>query len=162
MKAASINELKKQLVGTPNKELAELILRLCRYKKENKELLTYLLFEAGNEDGYIQGLKLEIDELFGELPLKSMYQNKKHIRKILRMANKFIRYSGHPQTAVELLIYFLEKVRDSGIPLKKSAALSSLYLNQLNKVKELTEKLHEDLQFDYLQQLRALLDIKGF
>lgn len=153
MKAASIHELKKQLLGIPNKQLAELILRLCRYKKENKELLTYLIFEADDEEGYIQGVKLEVDELFMELPGPSMYQNKKTIRKILRYVNKFIRYSGSPQTGAELLIYFLEKVKDSGISLKRSAALNSMYTNQLKKVKDLIDKLHEDLQYDYLQRL---------
>ena len=39
MKAASIAELKAELKRVPQAELIETVLRLARYKKENKELL---------------------------------------------------------------------------------------------------------------------------
>ena len=48
MKAASISEIKTELKGLPPAQLTELCLRLARFKKENKELLTYLLFEAND------------------------------------------------------------------------------------------------------------------
>ncbi len=50
MKAASIQELKQELQHTSLKEITELCLRLARFKKENKELLTYLLFEASDAE----------------------------------------------------------------------------------------------------------------
>ncbi|MDO9156299.1 MAG: hypothetical protein Q7U17_05460, partial [Sediminibacterium sp.] len=53
MKAASVHEIKQALLSNSSKELAELCLRLAKFKKENKELLTYLLFEAHNEEAYI-------------------------------------------------------------------------------------------------------------
>jgi hypothetical protein len=43
MKAASILELKQELQHTSSKEIVELCLRLARFKKENKELLTFFL-----------------------------------------------------------------------------------------------------------------------
>ena len=49
MKAASIAELKKTLVRTETGELLDICLRLARFKKENKELLTYLLYLSENE-----------------------------------------------------------------------------------------------------------------
>ena len=63
MKAATIHEIKQELSTVKPGELVELCLRLGKFKKENKELLTYLLFEAHDEQGYIQGVKKEMDEL---------------------------------------------------------------------------------------------------
>ena len=57
MKASTINELKQELVNTPVPTLIELCVRLARFKKENKELLTYLLFEAHDTSAYIKSVK---------------------------------------------------------------------------------------------------------
>ena len=54
MKTASISELKQELQYRSEKEIMELCLRLARFKKENKELLTYLLFEAQDEEAYLE------------------------------------------------------------------------------------------------------------
>src|SRR5882757_978579 len=116
MKAASITELKDELKTLKPAELMELCLRLARFKKENKELLTYLLFEAHNEDGYIQSIKKEIDDLFTEINLSHLYFAKKSLRKIVRVINKYSRYSGIKQTEIELRLYFCAVLKDSDIP----------------------------------------------
>ena len=54
MKAVSVVKIRKELHHRSHDELMELCLRLAKFKKENKELLTYLLFEADNEEQYIQ------------------------------------------------------------------------------------------------------------
>ena len=64
MKTATVKQLKDELKHNSSEELINLCLRLSRFKKENKELLTYLLFEAHDEDTYIENVKLEIDSLF--------------------------------------------------------------------------------------------------
>ncbi|MEX0362048.1 MAG: hypothetical protein AB3N10_13795, partial [Allomuricauda sp.] len=61
MKASTIAQLKKELQHRSPDELLNLCLRLGRFKKENKELLTYLLFEADHEEGYIESVKAEVD-----------------------------------------------------------------------------------------------------
>ena len=53
MKVASVKDLKIELKQRSNDELIELCLQLSKFKKENKELLTYLLFESDHEDHYI-------------------------------------------------------------------------------------------------------------
>jgi hypothetical protein len=55
----------------------ELCLRLGKFKKENKELLTYLLFEAHNEQAYVESVEKELDELFGEINQSHLYFAKK-------------------------------------------------------------------------------------
>lgn len=156
MKAASVQEIKQELQALPPSRLTELCLRLARFKKDNKELLTYLLFEASNLDGYIKSIKDQIDGEFEGLPKPNLYLTKKSLRKVLRVTLKQIRYTGSPQTEVELLTYFLRKMRQSGIPYKDSPVLVNLYKQQLKKVRATIDSLHEDLQYDYLRALQGL------
>jgi hypothetical protein len=156
MKSATINELKQELVNLSPKELVELCLRLARFKKENKELLTYLLYEAHDEPGYIGMVKKEIDEQFETINLSHLYFAKKTLRKILRTIGKHVRYTGSKQAEVEWLIYFCRRINDMGIPVEKNQALTNLYNNQVKKIQAVTTTLHEDLQYDYLRELAML------
>ena len=157
MKAASISQLKQEMKNRSSNELLDICLRLARFKKENKELLTYLLFEVQDEQTYIDSIKKEIDKQFQEINKSNVYFAKKSIRKIVRTTNKFIRYSGRKQTEVELLMHFCKRLKDFGIPLDKSIALSNIYIRQIQKIKKAISTLHEDLQYDYGEELKPLL-----
>ena len=61
MKAATVNEIKQQLKVNNQAQLIELLVGLARFKKENKELLTYLLFEADDLDAFIKNVKYQLD-----------------------------------------------------------------------------------------------------
>ena len=156
MKAASLNELQKELNSLPPKRVLEICSRLIKYKKENKELLTYLLFEADDEEAYKKSIREEVDKQFLEMNKSNLYLAKKSLRKILRTINKFIRYSGSKQTEAELRIYYCTKLKKSGIPIKKSQVLLNLYNNQVKKINISLSKLHEDLQTDYLREMKEL------
>jgi len=156
MKAATIHEIKQELNNIPPSTLAELCLRLAKFKKDNKELLTYLLFESSDLSGYIENVKKEIDEEFKELPKPNLYLTKKSLRKILRITAKQIRYTGSPQAEVELLTYFCSRIKESGIPIQNSPVLTNLYQQQLKKIQGVIDTMHEDLQYDYLKGLKAL------
>lgn len=156
MKTASISELKKELSALPPAELTELCLRLAKFKKESKELLTYLLFESHNQDGYIASVKEFIALEFDGMVISNLYFAKKTLRKILRITNKHIRFTGSKQAEVELLLYFCGKMRRSGIRIEKSVQLTNLYTQQLRKIERTIETLHEDLQYDYRKQLDNL------
>ena len=149
MNTASSSELKEELKTLKPAQLMELCLRLARFKKENKELLTYLLFEAHNEEGYIAGIKKEIDDLFAEINLSHLYYAKKSLRKIVRVINKYSRYSGIKQTEIELRLYFCVTLKNSEIPVHRNPVISNLYNSQLKKIDGLLKGLHEDLQYDY-------------
>jgi hypothetical protein len=161
MKSATIQEIKQELSTLKPAQLTDLCLRLSRFKKENKELLTYLLFEAHNEQGFVDGVKQEIDELFGTINVSHLYFAKKTLRKIVRVINKFCRYSGNKQTEIELRIYFCQKLKDSGIPFTQNAVISNLYDSQLKKINVLLAALHEDLQYDYSRQISELAEAGG-
>jgi hypothetical protein len=156
MKAASIHEIKEELQSLAPTRLTELCLRLARFKKDNKELLTYLLFEAADEPAYIAAIKAEMDREFDDLPKPNLYLTRKSLRRILRTTARQIRYAGSPQTEVELLTYFLRKMQHSGIPFRDSPVLVNLCKQQLKKVRSAIDGLHEDLQYDYLKGLQGL------
>ncbi len=157
MKAASLKELKEELNTLHPAQVLNLCMHLAKYKKENKELLTYLLFEAHDEQSYIKGIKEHIDEQFEGMNKSNLYLAKKTIRKILRTTKKFIKYSGSRQTEVELLIYFCKKIRNSGIILHSNTALGNLYQRQILKINKALSTLHEDLQYDYSEEIKTFL-----
>ena len=156
MKPASLAEIRRELKTRSPKEVQEICLRLARFKKDNKELISYLLFEAQNENAYIQAVKQDIDEMMGEINTSHLYYAKKSLRKILRQVNKNIRYSGEKRTQVELLIHFCEAMNQSGIPIHRSTVLTKMYERQKVKIKKTIDSLHEDLQADYEGELERL------
>jgi len=158
MKTALISELKKEIENLNPKELRDLCIHFAKYKKENKELLSYLLFEAHDNQAYIKGVKTQVDELFDEINKSNLYFAKKSLRKILRLTNKFIKYTSSKQVEVELLIYYCKKLQESGIQFQKSTALSNIYLRQIVKIKKALATLHEDLQFDYEEDVKELMN----
>ena len=156
MNSASLSEIKKELQRLDADELHSICLRLAKYKKENKELLSYLLSDAHDEAGYIRTIKEELDMMFLELDGRNLYIVKKILRKILRFANRQIKYSGISLTELELRIYFCEKVKQSNIPLTAGTVLFNLYQQQLKKITTVLTKLPEDYQVDYASAIEAL------
>jgi len=130
---------------------------LAKYKKENKELITYLLFEAGDERGFIDGVKSEIDTQFEAMNQSNVYFIKKSLRKTLRIANKHIKYSGLKQTEAELLIYFCLKMKSSDLPIRSSTVLNNLYSRQIERIKKAVASLHEDIQYDFKDDIESLI-----
>lgn len=149
MKAYPLKEIKKELTYLSSSELQDLCLRLSRFKKENKELLSYLLFEASNESNYIESVKLHIDEQFELINTKSIFYIRKSMRKILSHTKKYIRYSKKKETEIELLLYFCKKQRDFKPSIKRSTQLQNMYNRQILLIKKSVLTLHEDLQYDY-------------
>jgi hypothetical protein len=156
MKAATIHEIKQALSNHPSTALMELCLRLAKFKKDNKELLTYLLFESSDEATYIANVKREMDIGFVELPKPNIYLTKKTLRKILRTTAKQIRYTGSSQAEVELLTHFCSCILRTGIPIRKSTVLNNIYQQQLKKIRAAIATMHEDLQYDYLKELKGM------
>lgn len=158
MKAASLKLIKTELELMHPDRVKALCLQMAKFRKENKELLSYLLFESDNEQVYIKDIKSEMDTLFAEVNKSNLYLAKKTIRKILRIANKYIKYSGLKQTEVEILIYFCIKLKNLGVSLTQNTVLGNIYQWQMIKIKKALSTLHEDLQFDYSAELKNLID----
>jgi len=156
MKAATIKELKNELGIKSHSELLTLCLRLSNFKKENKELLTYLLFEASDETAFIESVKIDAKQQFELINTSSYYYIKKSVRKILRMIKKFVRYSKKTETEVELLIYFCNELKQMTPRMQGSVALHNIYKRQVDAISKKVSTLHEDLQYDYQLEIEEL------
>jgi len=156
LKTIVISQLKQEMKNRSVNDLLDMCLRLAKFRKENKELLTYLLFEVQDEQSYIEAIKSEMDQQFIEINQSNIYFAKKSVRKIVRATNKFNRISGRKQTEVELLLHFCKRLVESGIPLNNSLALMNIYLRQMQKIKKVLHTLHEDLQYDYGEELKVI------
>lgn len=149
MNTASIQQIKDALKAADKKELAEICLRLAKHKKENKELLNYLLFEAPDVDAYVLQVKNEIDEGFAQVNTSHVFFAKKTLRKMLRLANKHIRFIAGKDAEAEILLHYLTNFRGLKMQWQKQKLLRNLYEAQLKKAAAAIASLHEDLQHDY-------------
>jgi hypothetical protein len=140
-----IQDIKKEIQHLSNEQLAELCLRLVRYKKENKELLAFLLFDADNEFAF----------MFSGLPSQS-YLAAKYIRKILRLIGKYTKFIGSKQAEIDLLINFCYTYLQYTDRKLSYKPLRMILTRQLEKIRTLVSKLHEDLQFDYTEEYNRL------
>ena len=156
MKAVPNTRIKKELQHLSQEDLVEIVLRVGKYKVENKELLTYLLFEAGNEDGYIEVVKEYIDEQFEYINQQNYYFIKKSVRKILRTIKKYIKFSKKPETETALLIHFCRKLKKMKPSYLNNTVLTNMFERQLGLAEKTIGKMHEDLQYDYKLELEEL------
>ncbi len=156
MKAVTIKKIKDELSDKSASELMDLCLHLSKFKKENKELLTYLLFESHDEESYILSVKERIDFLFEDINIKSFFYIRKSARKILTLTKKYIRYSKKKETEAELLIYYCKKLKDFSPSIRQSSRLLNVYQTQLKMIKKAVGTLHEDLQYDYKMEIEDL------
>jgi hypothetical protein len=156
MKLASVNEIKEELSHLSQKELLACCMRLIKFKKDNKELMNYLLFQSNNQELYLQQIKEEISELFKGINSTNLYFAKKSLRKILRITNKYIKHTSSGQVEIELLVHYCITLQSSGIPFERSTALNNLYQAQVKKIEKALSTLHEDLQYDYSKLVQQL------
>lgn len=151
-----LQHIKKEIEHLPHEQLSELLLRLARYKKENKELLAYLLFEAYDEAAFIEKVKAEAGFMFSQLSALS-YHAAKGMRKILRLLSKYTKFSGSKNVEIELLLNFCDNYLEYADRRTSYKPIRLILTRQIEKIRNLISKLHEDLQFDYTESYNALL-----
>lgn len=160
MDVSSLQQVKQELQELSPRELLDLCVSLAKFKKDNKEYLAYLLFQAHDKDSFVLQVKAEVDADFKEMEIqKNLYYIKKSLRKILRIINKYCKYLGDKASATELHLYFCRKIKDAGIPIHKSARLTNLFNAEEKKIRSLISTLHEDLQADFLKELEGVLSV---
>jgi len=150
-----LQDIKKELQHLPAAEMGELLLRLARYKKENKELLAYILFDANNEAAFIEKVKAESGFMFSQLPSRS-YDAAKSLRKILRLLTKYTKFTGSKEAEIDLLMSFCNNYVDYIDRKISYKPLRMILTRQLLKLRTLIGKLHEDLQYDYTEEYNTL------
>ncbi len=156
IQTSNISALKKELNQLPKEVVIEHCMRLAKYKKENKEMLHYLLFEAIDEQAYIKEIKNEIESELKSINSQSLYYTKKTIRKVLKLVTKYIKHSGIKTTQIELLIHFCKTLKMNKVPIKNSKVLRNLYERQLININKALSSVHEDLRLDYEEDIETI------
>lgn len=149
MKAASLADIKKELKQLPPDKLLEACLRLTKFKKENKQLLTYLLFEADDEGQYIENLKEYIDAEFAQLNTDTGYYLKKGLRRVLRVVKLQVKFSIEKRTEVEVLLHFCQQFLAYDFTKWPQPVIQNFYWRTKKRVEQVVASLHPDLQHDY-------------
>ena len=156
MKSATLTEIKKELKTLSEPELLEVCLKLARFKKESKEYLNYLIFESSDVEAYIENVKQYVADEFETINQLNFYYVRKSIRKILKNLKKFIRFSKLKATEAHLLLHFCEQLQKIRPSIKRNTTLLNTYWRQLELAEKAIEKLHEDLQFDFKEEVERL------
>lgn len=156
MEPEKLIKLKKELSGYSAPELTDICLRLAKYKKENKELLQYLIFDAQDPMGYAEKIKLFLLGDFKNMQ-KHYYYSTKSMRKITRLMNRYAKYTASKQVEIELALWFCSNYLIFADLNTNHKALQGLLKRQLDKITKLLPRLHEDLQFDYKLEFDSLL-----
>ncbi len=142
------SDLKKELLKLNSTEIATVCWRLARFKKENKELLTFLLFKADDTDAFTQEYKEEMDLQFSKITGKS-FNVVKTLRKIAQQMNNQIRYAATETVTIELLLHFCKNYIKYVNYHTQYKPLRSIFYRFAEKLKASILKLQEDLQYDY-------------
>lgn len=156
MKSASLAQIRKELKTLSREEIVELCEKLIKYKRDNKELLNYLIFESIDEDAYAEAIKQDVSEAFANTNTRGFYLAKKSIRRALRIADKYIKYSEVPETELDVRLHFCEEMRNLEIDFRRSKVMSNLYERQVVKIQDAYSVLHEDLQFEFKDRIEAI------
>ena len=156
MEQEKLITLKKELSGYSVTELTDICLRLAKYKKENKELLQYLIYNAQDPMEYAEKVKLFLLEEFQSMQ-KHYYYSTKSMRKILRLITRYAKYTASKQVEIELALWFCTNYLAFADLKTSHKPLQGLLRRQLDKITKLLPKLHEDLQFDYKLEFDSLL-----
>lgn len=157
MQSNTLLEQKKALAQLEKKDLIDLCIRLSKYKKENKELLSYLLYDAHDPLQYAEQVKALLEPEFKTIQKNSYYYSTKSLRKILRTLNRHIKYTLLKQVELELLLWFCINYLKYTDNKTSHKPLQNIFIRQLEKIKKAISKLHEDLQFDYQSEFEDLI-----
>jgi hypothetical protein len=150
------SDIKKELQQLNQAELISLNLRLVRFKKENKELLTYLLFKADNQELFISDYKEEMDHQFAKVDGKS-FLVVKTLRKIATQMNNQIRYAGSELVAAELLLHYCNNYIHYINYKTPYKPLHNIFFRFVEKLKGVILKLEDDLRYDFGLLYEAML-----
>lgn len=159
LKPADLKDIRKEISEIDRKSLEEICGKLIRYKKENKELLSYLLFWSEDETLFQEELTLAITEMMKEVNTTTVFWAKKTIRKIVRNMNRYIGFSKNSITEIEVRIHFCEEMKKLRLPIHQSKVLINIYEAQIKKIHSALGKIHEDLQRDYEEKIRLISKI---
>ncbi|MDN3690138.1 hypothetical protein [Cyclobacterium jeungdonense] len=156
MQLPSLNSLKKELQHRDSKELIDLVLHLSKLNRDNKAFLYFKLFDSDDASLFVDTVKEELEKAFNSANSKNYYFAKKSAQGIRRILNKNLKLTKDSNAKIELITFFCRQLEEFGYLEYHYPVIDNLYALQVGKVEKLIGNLHEDLQFDYQEQLENL------
>jgi hypothetical protein len=159
MRSATLSDIKKEINQLPAKELAELFLLMAKFKKENKEYLSYLLFDSHNKRALLEEIKAEIKGMVLDFNGNYFrYDFKKKLRKLKAFLSKYNKFLNDKALSIEMHLYLCQTLKEYDYPYIKYGIPDAFFGQQIKRINTLMNGLHEDLRYDYGRQLEALQD----
>ena len=156
MKAAGLKQIKDEMQALSTSELQDLCLRLIKFKKESKELATYMIFYKNEEEEFVADIKNTLSEQFENINISTAYFAKKGLRKYLRLAGRYERYTQVDSSSLEIYLHVATELQHLATSLKKNTQVKNMFTSVSKKIASIYTTLHPDLQFDYKQRIAAI------
>lgn len=158
MKPSTLNEIKKELNHLSAKELADLFLLVAKFKKENKEYISYLLFESHNKRALLEDIKAEIKGMIIDFNGNYFkYDFKKKLRKLKAFLSKYNKFLNDKALSVEMHLFVCHTLKEHDYPYIKYGVPDAFFALQIKKINTLLNGLHDDLKYDFGRQLETLM-----
>ncbi|MFM7709422.1 MAG: hypothetical protein ACKO5C_00765 [Ferruginibacter sp.] len=153
-----VQELRKRTADLQTSELIQLLSRLMRFKRENKELVAYELFVRDQPEVWFSEIRESFNSELETMNTSHPYFMKKTMRKLIRRAKTYARYAGDPAIESELFCGLLEVFNEHHLHVHPSDIVRKIYYDTFTRLEKNISKLHEDLQYDFE---RRLADLSG-
>ncbi|MCH7411259.1 hypothetical protein MM239_17825 [Belliella sp. DSM 111904] len=156
MKIPSLAEIKKELSYLNDQELTNLIIDLSKFSRDNKAYLFFKLFERDNPKIFVEMVQDELEQDFRKSNSSNFHTAKKAAQALRRKLNKHLKLTKDISAQIELIIFFCKNLKAYGYLYHGHPVIQNLYDAQIGKIRTLIGKLHEDLQYDYEEDLAVL------
>ncbi len=157
MKPATLVQIRKELETISPQRLMALTLRLIKFKTENKEFVSYLLFDEDQLSEYLADLKFEISAMLDDVTFTKPLIAKKTLRKCQKTITKHAKYMGSKDAEAELYIFIIRKIHEKGINKYTNRTIQIIYLRLIEKVKKLLPNIHNDLRIDFEKEILTFI-----
>jgi hypothetical protein len=149
MNVLSISEVKKNLKHLTDDELCVIMIKLAKFKKVNKEYLSFLLLNESNESLYVEEVKEHLTELLENVNQNSIQYAKKTLRKVLRVLRQCSDFSEKDVTQLDLSVFFCNELNKLQKSIRNHSIVQGMYNREITKIDKIMKGMHEDLVADY-------------
>ena len=158
MHIGNIKEIKNELSQLTEKELIQLLLDLGKASVDNKAFIYIKLRQKDDPEFFMQLAKETLEQEFGKGNTTNPYYAKKSAQAVRRSLNKFLKWNKDKTAQAELILYFCRELIAYGYLRGRHPVVVNLLQAQYNKVEKLIGGMHEDLRYDYEQELEEIKD----